>query len=83
MFSAFRRFTTLIEIFGEYKMRGRLPPRDQQAAGRRRLVMRGRLPPRDQQAAVLVMSLGAAVAGFTDLTFSLPGFTALTFSLPG
>jgi len=55
MFSSFRRFTTLIVMFGEYKMRGRLPPRDQQAA-------------------VLVMSLGAAVAGFTDLTFSLPGY---------
>lgn len=30
MFSAFRRFTTLIVMFGEYKLRGRLPPRNQQ-----------------------------------------------------
>ncbi len=30
MFSAFRRFTTLIVMIGEYKIRGRLPPRNQQ-----------------------------------------------------
>jgi solute carrier family 35 protein len=55
MFSAFRRFTTLIVMFGEYRLYGRLPPVDQQRA-------------------VIVMSLGAAIAGLTDLTFSLPGY---------
>lgn len=30
MFSAFRRFTTLIVMVGEYKLRNRLPPRNQQ-----------------------------------------------------
>jgi hypothetical protein len=30
MFSAFRRFTTIIVMIGEYKIRGRLPPRNQQ-----------------------------------------------------
>lgn len=55
MFSAFRRFTTLIVMFGEYRLYGRLPPVDQQRA-------------------VILMSVGAAIAGLTDLTFSLPGY---------
>eukprot|EP00288_Rhodomonas_lens_P011774 CAMPEP_0177750650 /NCGR_PEP_ID=MMETSP0484_2-20121128/33131_1 /TAXON_ID=354590 /ORGANISM="Rhodomonas lens, Strain RHODO" /LENGTH=241 /DNA_ID=CAMNT_0019265711 /DNA_START=110 /DNA_END=831 /DNA_ORIENTATION=- len=55
MFSAFRRFTTIIVMYGEYKLNGRLPPRDQQAA-------------------VLTMCIGAAIAGITDLAFSLPGY---------
>ena len=55
MFSSFRRFTTIIVMFGEYRLYGRVPPADQRNA-------------------VLVMTGGAAIAGFTDLTFSLPGY---------
>eukprot|EP00286_Rhodomonas_abbreviata_P029262 CAMPEP_0181299760 /NCGR_PEP_ID=MMETSP1101-20121128/6523_1 /TAXON_ID=46948 /ORGANISM="Rhodomonas abbreviata, Strain Caron Lab Isolate" /LENGTH=255 /DNA_ID=CAMNT_0023404941 /DNA_START=314 /DNA_END=1077 /DNA_ORIENTATION=- len=55
MFSAFRRFTTIMVMFGEYKLRNRLPPRNQQAA-------------------VVVMCIGAAIAGVTDITYSLPGY---------
>lgn len=32
MFSAFRRFTTIMVMYGEYQLRGRLPPGNQQAA---------------------------------------------------
>ena len=45
MFSSFRRFTTLIVMFGEYKIRGRLPPRNQQAAVLVRLTLQTRPPP--------------------------------------
>jgi solute carrier family 35 protein len=55
MFSSFRRFTTIIVMFGEYRLYGRVPPTDQAKA-------------------VIVMTLGAAIAGLTDLTFSLPGY---------
>ncbi|EKX49335.1 hypothetical protein GUITHDRAFT_136021 [Guillardia theta CCMP2712] len=55
MFSAFRRFTTVIVMYGEYRLYGTKPPPDQRNA-------------------VFVMSAGAAIAGLTDLTFSLPGY---------
>eukprot|EP00292_Cryptomonas_paramecium_P009095 CAMPEP_0113695706 /NCGR_PEP_ID=MMETSP0038_2-20120614/21061_1 /TAXON_ID=2898 /ORGANISM="Cryptomonas paramecium" /LENGTH=257 /DNA_ID=CAMNT_0000618303 /DNA_START=246 /DNA_END=1015 /DNA_ORIENTATION=+ /assembly_acc=CAM_ASM_000170 len=55
MFSAIRRFTTIVVMFGEWRLRGRIPPRNQQLA-------------------VIVMTIGAAIAGLTDITFNFVGY---------